>query len=102
MSTRSIRPLIGSWIAYWLIVGGVKLGPAALAIWRATRGPEGTGNVNVNFGNGVSSLNVLQSGSTTYSGSASVLAIALWFAGPPLVSWLWWLMRNRNTERVPV
>ncbi|MGH9889449.1 MAG: hypothetical protein ACREBE_28200 [bacterium] len=98
-SPRSIRSLILSWVAYWSILALVGLGPAVLAIWRATRGAsDGQSSVNVAFGNGGFVLNVTRLGEPTYSAAISFLALGLWVAGPPLVAWLVWLMRNRKAE----
>jgi hypothetical protein len=100
-STRSIRPLIGSWVAYWLVIAGVKLGPAALAIWRATRGPDGSARVDASYDNGQVLLNVTDQGVKTYTGSASLLEIGAWIAGPPLIAWaVWAISRRRKPERM--
>ena len=93
---RSIRALIGGWTAYWAVIAAVKLGPAAAAIYRATQGPEGQGSFSLNFGNGAFTLTVIERGVTTFTGTASLLSIALWVAGPPLVSWVVWAMMRRK------
>ena len=61
---RSVWALFGAWIVYWLILAGVKLGPAALAIWRATRGSPGSNDssVNLSVGDWVLKLVVTQQG----------------------------------------
>jgi len=93
---RSIRALIGGWTAYWAVIAAVKLGPAAAAIYRATRGPEGQGSFSLNFGNGAFTLTVIERGVTTFTGTASLLSIALWVAGPPLVWWIVWAMKRKK------
>jgi len=93
---RSIRALIGGWAAYWAVIAAVKLGPAAAAIYRATRGPEGQGSFSLNFGNGAFTLTVIERGVTTFTGTASLLSIALWVAGPPLVAWIAWAMKRKK------
>src|SRR6476620_8519301 len=95
---RSIRALIGGWAAYWAVIAAVKLGPAAAAIYRATQGPEGQGSFSLNFGNGGFTLTVIERGVTTFTGTASLLSIALWVAGPPLVSWIVWAMKRKNEQ----
>jgi hypothetical protein len=97
---RSIRSLIGGWAAYWAVVAAWKLGPAAAAMYRATQGPEGTGSISFNFGNGAFTLTVIERGVTTFTGTASLLAIAAWAAGPPLVWWIFWAVGRRKAERV--
>jgi len=97
---RSISGLVGGTIAYWVAVAAVKLGPAALAIYRATRGPKGSSSVNASFGNGGFTLNVIERGVTTFTGSASLITIALWVALPPLIGWIAWAMlRNKDGRR---
>lgn len=97
---RSIRSLIGGWAAYWAVVAAVKLGPAAAAIYRATRGPEGQSSFSLNFADGAFTLTVLERGVTTFTGTASLLAIAAWVAGPPLLWWIVWAMRRRKGDGV--
>lgn len=98
---RSIRPLVGSWIAYWLVIAAVKLGPAAFAIWRATRGPSGSARVDASYGDGQLTLNVMAQGVKTYTGAASLLEIGAWVAGPPLIAWaVWAISRRRKPERM--
>jgi hypothetical protein len=97
---RSIRSLVGGWAAYWAVLAAVKLGPAAAAIYRATQGPEGQGSFSLNFGNGAFTLSVIEKGVTTFTGTASVLAIAAWVAGPPLVWWVVWAMKRPKEQRV--
>ncbi len=98
---RSIRSLIGGWAAYWAVVAAVKLGPAAAAMYRATQGPEGQNSISFNFGNGAFTLTVLERGVTTFTGTASLLAIAAWVAGPPLVWWIVWATRRKKEMHVP-
>ena len=90
-----------SWIAYWLVLIVAGLGPAALAMWRATRVPSsGTGNISVNMGNTAISLIVSVNGRTTYSGSIHPIALALLVAGPPLAAWIAWAATRRRGEEV--
>jgi hypothetical protein len=90
--------LLAAWIAYWVVLIGVALGPAIAAIWRATHAGTGQGDVTLDFGNGAFSLIVKLAGKTIYSGAASLLSIALLVAGPPLVLWLLWVMRRPQPE----
>jgi hypothetical protein len=99
---RSIRSLIGGWAVYWAVVAAVKLGPAAAAIYRATQGPQGEGSFSLNFGNGGFTLNVIEHGVTTYTGTASLLAIATWAAVPPLIWWVAWAAMRRKETLEPV
>ena len=97
---RSIRvPIVGT-IAYWVVLASVKLGPAALAIYRATQGPKGSSSVSASFGNGGFSLKVIEKGATTYAASASWLVIAAWIALPPLIGWVAWAVLRKKDDRV--
>jgi len=99
MKRRSVGLLFGSWVAYWAIVALVKLGPAAMAIWRSTRTSEpNASSVSFNIGNWVFNLIVTQHGQATWSGSVHLTALAGWIAGVPLVMWLVWLMWTRSVE----
>ena len=100
-STRSIRPLVGSWIAYWLVIAAVKLGPAAFAMWRATRGPGGSARVDASYSDGLITLDVLDQGVKTFTGAASLLEVGAWIAGPPLLAWaVWAISRRKKPERM--
>lgn len=95
---RSLKGLIGGWVAYWAVAAAVKLGPAIAVIYGATQGSEGKGSFSINFGDGALTLTVIENGATTYTGSASLLEVAAWVAGPPLLWWIVWAMRRRKAE----
>lgn len=103
-SDRRFRLLLGTWAAYWVVLTGVALGPMALAILRATGGPDnGKSSVNAAFGNGVFSMTVVDQGQTIYTSSVHFLTVALWIAGPPLLAWVAFAIsgrRQREPERV--
>ncbi|HJP84504.1 MAG TPA: hypothetical protein VJ852_00810 [Gemmatimonadaceae bacterium] len=82
-----VRNLLLSWTAYWLALIVVGLFPAGLAIWRMSQLPHGQGSVNASVNDGVVTANVLQNGATTWTGSISLLGLALLIALPPLVMW---------------
>ena len=96
---RSISGLVGGTIAYWIVVAAGKLSPAALAIYRATRGPKGSSSVNASFGNGGLALNVIERGVTTFTASTSLLVIAAWIALPPLIGWIVWASLRKKDDR---
>ena len=96
------RHLFLSWAAYWILLLGVAVAPALPAIWRATR-PNAHGEISASVTNGVLTAVVKQAGATTWTGSISFLAAALWVAIPPLVLWALWLgtrprVQHRATE----
>jgi hypothetical protein len=98
---RSAASLFGGWAIYWIVVGAVKLGPAIAAVLKATSGPDdGKSSVALNYGDGGFALTVIERGVTTFSGSATLLELALWMAGPPLIWWVVWAMRRRKQQPV--
>ncbi|HEY2164083.1 MAG TPA: hypothetical protein VGH04_08840, partial [Gemmatimonadaceae bacterium] len=89
MKPRSITWLIGSWAAYWSALFAVKLGPAVLAIWSASRSKVANdSSAGVSFANWVLSLVVTEHGATTWSGSVHMGALAAWIAVVPLAIWV--------------
>jgi len=95
----SAGKLFASWVAYWLLLGALTLGPAAAAIWRATHAEKGKGSFSMSFGNGAISLDVLDTGATIYHGSIHFLPLTLLLAGPPLLLWLaWFASRSKRTS----
>ena len=101
MKRRSITWLLGSWAAYWAALFVVKLGPAAIAIWRATHSTTANDNsVGVNMSSWVLNLVVAEHGATTWSGSVHLGALAAWIAVVPLTIWVAWLMSTRSDARV--
>ncbi|MFL5480890.1 MAG: hypothetical protein ACJ8AK_01750 [Gemmatimonadaceae bacterium] len=100
-----VRNLLLAWSAYWLALIVVGLSPAISAIWRVTQAGPGKGNVNAAFGDGRLNATVIQDGITTYSGSTSLLSVALLLALPPLVMWAVFLVaapRTINAEKSAV
>lgn len=93
--------LLASWGVYWSGLAVATLTRPAIAIWKATQTAEGHGSVSASIDNGLAHLSVIREGVTTYDASASLLAIALWVAGPPLLMWALWLAsrpRSRTAE----
>jgi hypothetical protein len=100
-SLRRWRPrhLLLAWVGYWIVLALVTLRPAIAAFWRLTSDPDGHGTVDASVGDGILSLSVKDPGGVVWQGSASVMSIVLWFAGPPLLLFLLWLaVRPRATE----
>lgn len=93
LSLRRWRPihLLGSWVAYWIVLAAVTLRPAIGAIRRLSRAPGNTGQASFSFGDGQFTLTVLEQGKTLYDGHASLLATTLLVAGPPLLTWFLWM-----------
>jgi len=98
-SSRRFRLLLGLWSTYWTLLAALTLGPLALAILRATSGPEGGrggSSVTGNFSSTVLSAVVTRQGQVTYSASVHLLTAALWIAGPPLLVWLGVMFAGRR------
>jgi hypothetical protein len=85
------RHVFFSWIAYWAALAVVKLTPAALVIWQISRS-GGKGDVSAALTDDVLKLTVTAAGSTTWTGSISLLPLAFMLAGPPIVLWACWLL----------
>jgi hypothetical protein len=101
MKRRSITWLIASWAAYWAALFVVKLGPAVLAVWRASRSTTpNDSSAGVSFANWVLSLVVTEHGTTTWSGSVHMGALAAWIAIVPLAIWVGWLMTAKSEAQI--
>jgi hypothetical protein len=90
------RHLLSAWGLYWLGLIAVTLGRGLAAIRQATSGPPNSSSVSLSFDNSMLALKVQEHGQTVWAGSASFLAITLWFAVPPLLLWLFWLQTRRR------
>ncbi|HEV7992646.1 MAG TPA: hypothetical protein VGP25_12530 [Gemmatimonadaceae bacterium] len=84
------RHLFLAWIAYWIVLLAASLGTAVRHALIAVAAPEGHGSIGVSMNDGVLSL-LVKSDTLTYTTSASLLSIALWIAGPPLLLWALWV-----------
>ena len=101
MKRRSVTWLVASWAAYWAALFAVKLGPAVLAIWRASRSTiPNDSSAGVTFANWVLSLVVTEHGATTWSGSVHIGALVAWIAAVPLAIWVAWFMSARSDAAV--
>jgi hypothetical protein len=85
------RHLLGAWIAYWVGLAAVTLGPAIAAMVRVLGGEDGKGSISLGFENAIAHLTVMQGAATMWTGTAHLLTIALWIAVPPLVLWTIWM-----------
>lgn len=93
-SLRRWRPihLLGSWVAYWVVLAAVTLSPAIGATRRLASAPENRGRVTFGFGDGQFELKVVEAGETLFNGHASLLETTLLVAGPPLLLWIFWML----------
>ena len=91
------RHLLIAWIVYWVLLIGISMRSAIAAAMRALNAPHGLGSISASVDNGNFVLKA-SVGADTWSRTMSITAMALWFAGPPLVLFLVWLA----TRRAPV
>jgi hypothetical protein len=90
--------LVLAWAAYWIGLVLVMLGPAIVAGWHMSQQANGHGNINAGVNDGIASANIIDAGRTTWSGSISLLNLALLVAIPPLMLWLIWLTGSSRTN----
>lgn len=103
LSLRNWRPrhLLLAWVGYWIVALLFALRSAIGPIWRVTSDPDAHGNISADVTDGILSLSVADSTGVIFQGSASMMSILLWFAGPPLLLFLLWLaVRPRAAEPV--
>ena len=98
-SLRRWRPrhLLLSWIAYWLALAAVTLGPAIPALMRATA-TDAKGSMNASAGDQGVSITITADGGAAWSGAASLTAVVFWLVGPPLLLWLVWFVRRKPRD----
>ena len=94
------RHLLLAWIAYWIVLVATVARPGLFAALRALSAPAGHGTMSASMDNLLFSLTV-KSDAAVWSGSASLLSIALWVAGPPLLLWLLWLVTRTSPVAAP-
>jgi hypothetical protein len=88
------KHLLGAWLAYWIVLLAVTVSPALVAALRAVAGPAGHGKIDVSSDGGSLTAHITGAG-VSWSGATSLIGIALWIAGPPLLLWLVWLLTRR-------
>ena len=98
-SLRRWRPrqLLLAWVAYWIGLAAVTVGPAIPALMRAT-GTDAKGSMNASAGDKGLSITITADGGAAWSGSASLTAIVFWLVGPPLLLWLIWFVRRKPRD----
>jgi hypothetical protein len=85
---------LGAWAVYWIGLVLVSLGPGLFAAARVLGAPKGHGKIDVSMSDGTFTANVVGD-ALHWTGSASLMSIVLWLAGPPLLLWLLWLVTRR-------
>lgn len=100
LSRWRARHLLAAWTVYWvgLILFGAR--SAIFAASRALNAPTGLGSISASVNDGRFVLKVT-SPAEVWSGSMSLTSMALWFAGPPLLLFLLWLVTRRAPVEAP-
>lgn len=95
--------LLGSWVAYWVGLVGVSIGPGLLAAWRLTREPGSHGTMSASLAGGhlLLKVNDATGAAGAWAFDTSVAAALAWIALPPLALWVLWLIKRpqRNLPR---
>lgn len=91
------RHLLVAWTVYWVLLIGISLRSALAAAMRALNAPQGLGSISASVENGNFILKTTAAGQT-WTGSTSLITMALWFAGPPLLLFLVWLVTRRAPQ----
>ena len=89
------RHLLVAWTVYWLALIVIGLHRPIAAVGRALNAPKGLGSITASVENGNFILK-MTSQSEVWVGSMSLSTMALWFAGPPLLLFLLWLVTRRS------
>jgi LmbE family N-acetylglucosaminyl deacetylase len=95
--------LLGAWIAYWVALIGVSIGPGLLEAWRLTRGPDPHLTMSASFDAGRLLLTVKNAVGTSggWSLDASIANVLAWIAVPPLLLWVLWLVSRPRRGALP-
>jgi hypothetical protein len=93
LSKWRLSHLLFSWVAYWIAVIVIKLGPAIAAARVATQSPSNnTSQVTLNWGTEAGiTASVIHHGDTLWAGATTVAALIGWATIPPLAIWVLWL-----------
>ena len=97
------KHLAAAWMAYWVGLTAVKLGPALTTLWRLTRdGSTDQNSVSLLASGTDLSLTMSERGNVVYSGASSLTEIALWIVVPPLLLLVAWLFRRPTKAPAPL
>lgn len=91
--------LVGVSAGYWAVLGAAALAPFSRTVATIARLGGERGTATGSFNDGIITLTALKDGVAVYTGSASILQIALWIALPPLGLCLAWLASRPSRVR---
>jgi hypothetical protein len=100
-SLQRWRPghLLAAWSTYWAGLAAVTLGPALGPIMRVT-GEDAKGSISAGIANDAFNLTIAEAGTTVWSGHASLTAVVLWVAVPPLLLWIAWMVARPRRHAI--
>lgn len=92
--------LLTAWIAYWVALVGVTVGPGLLRGWRLTRVPGSHGTMSASFDDGrlLFHVNDTAGAAGAWSFGTSLTTAIAWIAIPPLALWLLWLVSRPRRD----
>src|ERR1041385_9406897 len=90
--------LLGAWIAYWLGLAIVTLGPIVPLIIRVTRS-DAKGSMDLSMGDAGLTGKISDAGQVLWQGSISVTMLSMLLALPPLLIWALWLWAQRRSDQ---
>jgi hypothetical protein len=96
------RNLLLAWCGYWAVLLVITLGRAIVTVKHLVGDPNSHGSAGISFGDGRFVAHITQGGQSVWTGSVSVLTLAMLVAVPPLLLWLMWLVgtsRTNNAEQ---
>ena len=88
------KHLLLAWIVYWVALMAVGLHSALGIALRALTAASGHGTIGASVDNNNFVLKVTTD-SQSYVGTTSLMTALIWFAGPPLLLFLLWLVTRR-------
>lgn len=94
------RHLLVAWIVYWVLLIGISMRSVLAGAMRALNAPHGLGSISASVDNGNFVLKA-SAGTQTWSHATSFTTMAFWFAGPPLLLFLVWLVTRRAPVSAP-
>jgi hypothetical protein len=94
MKRWSATGLFAAWGVWWAVLLLASAREIVRMLVVISRAPKGHSSARLNFDDGRAHLETLLDGRVVSGHSGSLLALALWIAGPPLILWLVWLAQR--------
>ena len=94
------KHLLLAWVVYWIALITIGLHTALGAALKAMNAPNGHGTIGASIDDSNFVLKITTD-AQTWIGTTSLTSAALWFAGPPLLLFLVWLVTRRAPVSAP-